>query len=369
MRGMFSILFGAGILLFTGRSPSNSGAVTDLFFRRLMWLVLFGIIHCYLILWIGEILYAYGLVGMFAFSFRHLPPRKLIMFTSILLLLASLWNVNEYYSNKGKFHSAAVANEKKQKGESLSKEEAKAITAWDEVTGERKPGQEKITEEIEALHQGYWSIVMYRVPGNQFMETLFIYRLAFFDTLAMMLLGMAFFKLGIIKAEKSNRYYGLMVVIGYAIGLPVNYYETNLMLSHQFSILAIDQGFITYNVGRVANTCGHIGVIMLFIKSAWLPSLQKALAAVGQMAFTNYIMQSVICNFIFMGYGLAQFGEWQRYQLYYVVFGIWAFQLILSPIWLKYFRFGPLEWLWRSLTYWEKQSFVRQDNIVSATIQ
>ena len=81
---------------------------------------------------------------------------------------------------------------------------------------------------------------------------------------------------------------------------------------------------------------------MLFIKSALLPFLQYAFASVGQMAFTNYIMQSLICNFIFLGYSLAMYGELQRHELYYVVFGVWLFQLIISPIWLKYFRFGPL---------------------------
>jgi uncharacterized protein len=96
---------------------------------------------------------------------------------------------------------------------------------------------------------------------------------------------------------------------------------------------------------------------MLFIKSALLPFLQKALAAVGQMAFSNYIMQTLICNFILLGYGFALYGTLQRYELYYIVFGVWLLQLILSPIWLKYFRFGPLEWMWRSLTYWEKQPF------------
>lgn len=363
MRGMFSVLFGAGILLFTSRSAgANSGTVIDLFFRRLLWMVLFGIIHCYILLWIGEILYTYGLVGMFAFSFRHLSPRKLIIGTFIFLLLATLWNVKDYFSTKDLYENAAAATTKKAKGESLTKEETKAITSWDELVGERKPSQEKIAEGIDAMHQGYFSIVMHRGPANQFMQTIFVYRTAFFDTLAMMLLGMAFLKLGILKAAKSNRFYGLMALFGYAIGLTVNYFETKHIVTHQFSILSIDESFITYNVGRVANTCGHIALIMLFIKSAWLPFLQKALAAVGQMAFSNYIMQSLICNFIFLGYGLGKYGLLQRYELYYVVFGVWVLQLIVSPLWLTYFRFGPLEWLWRSLTYWQRQPFRRKES-------
>jgi uncharacterized protein len=80
----------------------------------------------------------------------------------------------------------------------------------------------------------------------------------------------------------------------------------------------------------------------------------------GQMAFTNYLGQSLICSLIFYGYGLGYYGKLQRYELYYVVFGVWIFQMIFSVVWLKYFRFGPLEWLWRTLTYWEKQPIVKK---------
>jgi uncharacterized protein len=96
---------------------------------------------------------------------------------------------------------------------------------------------------------------------------------------------------------------------------------------------------------------------MLFIKSGILGFLQRSLAAVGQLALTNYLMQSVITSIIFYGDGLALFGTLERYQLYYIVAGIWIFQLICSPIWLKYFQYGPAEWLWRSLTYQKVQDF------------
>ena len=89
--------------------------------------------------------------------------------------------------------------------------------------------------------------------------------------------------------------------------------------------------------------------------------LQRALAAVGQMAFTNYIMQTLICNTIFLGFGFSLYGMLERHELYYIVASVWIFQLIVSSIWLHYFRFGPLEWMWRSLTYWQKQPFRKTD--------
>ena len=359
MRGMFSMLFGAGILIFTGRAVENQQGtlVTDLFFRRLIWLLVFGIIHSYLLLWDGEILYCYALVGMFAFSFRHLSPKHLIIGAACMLAFANLWDLKDYISEKNKYAAAQTALQAKANGVTLTQEQAKDTATWDEIVTEKKATQEALQEEMKERSKGYWSIVMHKAHLNQIMQTFVMYRYFFLDALAMMLLGMAFFKLGIIKALRTNRFYLILLAAGYSIGLAVNDYEAHLIMSNNFSILAFDQSYITYNLGRVAMTCGHIGLIMLFIKSGWLMFLQRAFAAVGQMAFTNYITQTLICNFIFLGCGLSMYGKLQRYELYYIVVGIWIFQLIVSPIWLRYFRFGPLEWVWRSLTYWERQPF------------
>jgi uncharacterized protein len=357
MRGMFSMLFGAGVLLFTSRkSESMDGTVvTDLFFRRLLWMLLFGVIHCYLLLWDGEILYSYAIVGMFAFSFRHLKPKNLLIGATIILLIATAFWVKDYFKYKDAFEKVTVANTKKINGQTLSKEDSTSIEKWNGFVKEEKVTPEQLKQEMDARSKGYWSIVMHKLPVNQYMETAFLYFINFWDTLAMMLWGMAFLKLGILKGNRSNRFYWLMALIGYGIGVTTNYFEGSHIVSSNFSILSINKTYITYHLGRIPTACGHIAVIMLFVKSGFLPFLQKALAAVGQMAFTNYITQSIICNFIFLGYGFSMYGKLQRYELYYIVLSIWIFQLIVSPIWLKYFRFGPLEWLWRSLTYWKMQ--------------
>lgn len=361
MRGMFSMLFGAGILLFTARkSANNEGpAVTDLFFRRLLWMIFFGVIHCYLLLWDGEILYTYGIVGMFAFSFRYLAPKSLIMVAAVILMIATTFSIKDYFKIKDAFEKSAVANLKTMSGQRLVKEDSTAIEKWNTIIKEEKATSAQVKEEMTARSKGYWSILMHKLPVNQYMETTFLYFLNFWDTLAMMLWGMAFFKMGILKGVKSNRFYGLMALMGYGIGVTINYFETAHIVSTNFSIVSFYQNYMTYHSGRIPTTCGHIALIMLFIKSGFLPFLQKALAAVGQMAFTNYITHSIICNFIFLGYGFSMYGKLQRYELYYIVVSIWIFQLIISPIWLKYFRFGPLEWLWRSLTYWKMQPMMR----------
>lgn len=358
MRGMFSMLFGAGILLFTAKSsvPGREETVTDLFFRRLMWMVVFGVIHCYLLLWDGEILYTYAIVGMFAFSFRHLSPRNLLIGTFLILLIPTFLDIQKYRDVKDLSTKVEAVKVKVAAG-NANREDSVVLDRWNALVKEDKATPEQLKEEMDARSKGYWSIVLHKIPVNQWVQTYFLYRINFWDTLAMMLWGMAFLKLGILKAAKSKKFYLTMLVIGYSIGLTVNYIECSHMVENNFSLPSYYRMFLTYNLGRIAMTCGHIALIMLFIKSGWLSMLQRSLAAVGQMAFTNYIVHTIICNFIFLGYGLSKYGKLQRYELYYIVIGIWVFQLIISPIWLKYFRFGPLEWLWRSLTYWKVQPF------------
>jgi uncharacterized protein len=173
----------------------------------------------------------------------------------------------------------------------------------------------------------------------------------------MMLIGMAFFRWGIFQAEKSLKFYTMLMFAGYVVGLSVNYYESCLIYQSNWDVITMSKADITYQLGRLSTTIGHIGLVMLFIKSGILSWLQNALAAVGKMALSNYLIHTIICNVFFMGFGFAMFGKLQRYELYYVVIAIWVFQLIYSPIWFKYFKFGPAEWAWRSLTYMRKQPF------------
>jgi uncharacterized protein len=110
-----------------------------------------------------------------------------------------------------------------------------------------------------------------------------------------------------------------------------------------------------YDLKRVFLSLGHASLILLAFRSGIMPWLMKGLANVGQLAFTNYLMQSIICTLFFYGYGLSYYNKLSLHQLYYVVISVWVFQIIFSAIWLRYFRFGPFEWLWRSLTYWKMQ--------------
>jgi uncharacterized protein len=211
------------------------------------------------------------------------------------------------------------------------------------------------------MHQSYFSVLFDKVKGNQFMQTWLPYRLWVWDILSFMLIGMAFYKLRIFHGERSNRFYLFLILLGYPVGLLINFYETRMLLENNFAALTILQADQTYQIGRLFTTMGHVGLFMLFIKSGIFNFLQKSLAAVGKLALSNYLMHSIVTSIIFYGDGFSLYGRLQRYELYYIVAALWIFQLIASPIWLRYYQYGPAEWIWRSLTYQKRQRFlVRQ---------
>ena len=147
-----------------------------------------------------------------------------------------------------------------------------------------------------------------------------------------------------------------MVGLGYGIGLPLMVFDAIKLIEHKFSVDYLMHGGILYNVfGSLVVAMGHVGLLMLIVQSGAIGWLTRRLAAVGRMALTNYLTHSIVCTTLFYGYGFNLFGHINRTGLVAIVLAIWIFQLVVSPIWLKYFRFGPAEWLWRSLTYWRIQ--------------
>jgi len=348
-RALFSILFGASAILLTQRLEAAGRAdAADIYFRRNLWLIGFGMVNAYLLLWWGDILYAYGITALFIYVFRKLPPMRLLLIGLAALIGSMAWNASDTIKLLDAHSARAEAVSAQDRGEELSEAQTQAIAAWDEARLEFKAAPAAIAEENAARSSGYASAFAYVSAYNVYWQTWGLYRY-FFDLFGMMLIGMALFRWGVLTLERPTWLYVAMVLGGYGIGLPVNYAETRWILDHQFSALAFSQANISYDVGRLAMTIGHLGVLLLFVRSGVLGWLRRAVAAVGQMAVTNYLAQSAICAAIFTG--LGWFGQLERHQLYYVVAGIWAAQLLWSRLWLSYFRFGPVEWLWRWLTY------------------
>ena len=360
-RTLFSLLFGAGVILLTSRMEERGAGLftADIFYRRNIWLIAFGMIHAYLLLWDGDILYYYGVVALFLFPLRNLSPRNLILISLAAFLAISLvYNYDKSERFKA-FAEYTEAQEILADGGELDEDQEEAVEKWEETVKDHVADEEEIQERIDNHTGSYWKTFMHHVPYLTEGHGKDMYIYMFLDGFSVMVLGMALFKLGFLTLQRPSSDYWFMALFGYGVGLSVSWWEINHIISNNFGLLAAAETWPTYDMGRLGNGLGHLGLLLLFVRSGALGWLQSGLAAVGRMALTNYIMHSVIAMFVFLGVGFGLYGQFSRVELYYVVLAIVVFQLIISPIWLKYFRFGPLEWVWRSLTYLKRPQLRR----------
>ena len=357
-RALFSMLFGASAILLVSRlEAAGRGDAADIYMRRNLWLIGFGFVNAYALLWWGDILYAYGIAGLALFPFRKLSARGLLAVGAFVLLLAALWNLHDSVQMLRKHDAAAEAQALLDAGNELSAQQEQAIYAWEDARAGFKAPPENVAAVNERMQAGYWSAFERARQINLVFQTWGTYRF-FFDIFGMMLIGMGLYRAGVLTLERRTGLYVAMMAGGYAIGLTVNFLETRWIIDHQFGALAFAQANVSYDLGRLAMTIGHLGALLLFVRSGMLGFVRRAFAAVGRMAFTNYLMHSAIALVLFVG--LGWFGQLERHQLYYVVAGIWAFQIAFSMVWLRWFRFGPLEWLWRWLTYLKRPPLRRE---------
>jgi uncharacterized protein len=361
-RALFSLLFGAGILLFMRNLEARVDGLkaADYFFRRQLWLIVFSLFDVYILLWDGDILFDYACLGIVVFAFRNLAPNKLFIGAAVCMcLMLARENRNLYLDKqiiqKGEY--AASLDTAVQKLTNKQMDELQAmqdfkIYALPEKTKERV---DRTREKMRGTHEE-----VYQTRVKHYVDTLpkYLY-LEVWDVLCMMFLGMALFKTGVLIGQSSFRTYLLMFIIGTSVGLLLTHLRLQRLLHYGFNDfdLAKNISFEFYELTRVARTIGFIGLLLMLYKSGMFNWLFNLFQPVGQMAFTNYLVQSLLVGFYFNGYGLGMFGKLDRHEIYYVVGAVWVIQIIYSNIWLRYFRFGPCEWLWRSLTYWTIQPF------------
>ena len=348
MRGLFSILFGAGIVLF---ASGESGKGAWLHYKRTFWLMVFGLINAYLLLWNGDILVTYALAGAVLFLFRNLSPRSLAISAGLFFVLISL----VYAGFSFGLSEARVAAEQVAASDSqasLPEELRRGAEAWHDFESDWDPDQAAMSDELAARRGSYGSAFKWNLVKNEEVYTLLVPLFLFWDALAMMLLGMSLYKYGVLRGDRSSAFYIKLMTFGFLVGVSFNSYEIYRAIASNFDILeTFAQLQWSYHFGRLGLSLGYIGLLLCCINSELMSGLKARLAAVGRMALTNYLLQSLICALIFTGAGFAMVGELERFELYPVVIAIWVFQLWISPLWLRYYRFGPAEWLWRALTY------------------
>ena len=326
---IFSLLFGAGICLFADRAEARSGRSAGLHYRRMFWLLVFGLMHAYL-LWSGDILVAYALCGSVIFLLRNRSPRALVViglaaFSVVSVLFIAIGMTTEFIPDEDVVELAAV---------------------W-------APDAAEIDAELLAYRGGWFTQQAQRSTDTLGMHTIGLPIGLFWLSAGIMLMGMAFYRWHVLSAARSDLFYCWLALVGFGVGLLVvavgawwNFaagwnWKHSMFLGWQFNYW-----------GSLPMAFGYIGLVMLVIRRGWLSGLQTRLAAAGRMAFTNYIAQTLICTTIFYGHGFGLFGRIDRWQQAIVVIAVWGLQLWWSPLLMRRFRYGPLEWSWRALTYW-----------------
>ena len=357
MRCIFSMLFGtSGLILLARAEERGAGiAAADIYYRRVMWLILFGLFHAYLI-WSGDILYAYGVIGLLLFPLRKLSARALIIAGCVIITFHCFQNLGAGFGIQQMSVSAAEADKQLQQGKPLTSKQKKEQNEWASIRDLFQPDEAIIDEEIQTHRSNWLKNLGQRASESAMIEFNVFFQFVFLDVLGMLVLGMGLWKAGVFDASRSYRFYVLLAVIGFGIGVPLNYWAARTWVNSGFNVPDWFRYIAsTSDPGRFLVAGGYIGIIMILCKSGKFRRALTPLAAVGRTALSNYLLTSILCTLFFNGYGLGMYAKLQRYQLYEVVLGMWAINLVASSIWLRYFRFGPAEWLWRSLTYWKKQ--------------
>lgn len=364
-RAIFSMLFGAGVILFISRlEKRTSGMVpAEYFIRRQLWLLVFGLFDAFVLLWPGDILFQYAIAGVIVFVFRKLPPRWLIIAAGVSLLLMTVRENRDSYKDRrviAKGEAIASMDTTKVKLTEQQKEDIAAMTAFKEKSDSASL-QKEMNKNLRQVRGGYGDV--YENISNLSTRGEFFYTYYYiWDVLLFMFLGMAFFKTGVLTGEAPVKVYWWLFVVGGGVGLLLSYFRLQPLLQYQFNQYNYTKHVRLeyYELSRTFRSLGVFGLIMLLYRSGWFRWLFALTRPVGQMAFTNYLMQSLLCGLFFYGIGFGMYGMLQRYEIYFVVGGVWVIEIIWSHLWLGYFRFGPMEWLWRSLTYWKRQPMLRE---------
>ncbi|HLE56852.1 MAG TPA: DUF418 domain-containing protein [Rhodothermia bacterium] len=332
---IFAVLFGAGFAVQLERAASRGGRFGWIYARRLAILLLFGLIHG-LLIWFGDILLTYALIGFFLLLFRKRTDKTLVVWIVIGLAIPVLLMTAIYLAVT---FGADVPMPVPTATEIAKVRDIYASGTWVEILMQRM-------SDAVRYNWAYFLVGMWQI-GALFLFGVLAWRKRFFQ-----------------PAPESLPLYRRAMWWGLTIGAAGNAFATILRWALDLPLMPTTTGsFAAIFVQTIANPALSLGyicaVILLCHDDVWRRRLQR-FGAVGRTALTNYLLQSVIGTLLFYSYGLALFGYIGPAALLPLTFAIFAVQVVLSVWWLERFRFGPVEWLWRSLTYGRRLPLTRE---------
>ncbi len=325
---IFSMLFGAGIILLTDKLIATDRPVRRTWYSRIFWLLIFGLMHAWL-LWYGDILIYYAIAGCIVFFMRNRSTKFLFRIGIVFFIIPIALNLFNYASY-----------------DFIPQENIEEIeTIW-------HPSEAEQQNEVDIYLGNYAGKLKHRMHEWVGMFIYFFLFTGLWRIISMMVFGMYLYKKGIITGARDSSFYKKMCVTCFATGLPIITYGVwhhfNTGWTAQYSLFFGSQ--FNY-VGSFLMALSYLALIMLFSKSQVLEKIKVLFQKVGKMAFTNYILQSVICTFYFNSLGF--FGSTTRVMQMVITVVVWIILLLFTHLWFNSFKMGPLEWLWRSLTYWK----------------
>lgn len=342
MRGLFSLLFGASMMLVIDRATAKGESAAQVHYRRMGWLAVFGLAHFFFI-WFGDILFLYAVVGMIAFRFRDWPPERLIKVALFIFAVGLvIWGLQFGGLQAWQFFATrpdASADMARQYREMMDSSDFAFNIAPD-----------------LALHRGtYAAIVADRL--NDWSSPLAMVVQSICETLPLMMIGMAMHKSGFMTGEWSVIDYRRWAMRLVPAGLLLTAALAVWMFAADFDrVMALAVLFFWGAIPRMMLTIGYAAVLILIIGHYRNHPVLARVAATGRAAFSNYLGTSIVMTTIFYGYGFGLFGEVGRAGLWVFVLGAWVAMLLWSKPWLMRFHYGPLEWLWRSLARGKTQA-------------
>lgn len=339
---IFAFLFGVGFAAQLSRAESRGSRFGWMYARRLLVLTIFGLLHG-LFIWMGDILLVYGLIGFALFFFRRRADRTLIAWAVIGMLIPL-------------FLAGTVTA---------------VVASGAPVPLPPPPTQEELRTTTAVFAEGTWSEIQQQRASDAVAQNWGMMPFFGSQVLGHFLLGyLAWRRRFFQPSPESLLHYRQVMIWALAIGLAGNITATALRWIFDLQIFALTPlmfvVMLIQSVAVPALSLGYVCAVILLCHSvAWRRRLAR-FGAVGRTALSNYLLQSVIGTLLFYSYGLGLFGTMGPALLLIPTLAIYALQVMISPWWLSRFRFGPAEWLWRSLTYGTLQPFVRESPAASA---